>query len=261
VSKLRRKLTRLYDAILDDPTFRDFYDGVGYANYGYWEDGTTSGKAASDALVDRLLARLPSVRGEVLDVGCGHGGTTGRLQHHFGSENVTAVNLAHTQISATRTNAPGCRAAVMDAASLAFSSSSFDVVFSVEAAFHFETREDFLRDAHRVLRPGGSLLVGDVLVRAGLGRVPHANRNVDDLKAYQALLERIGFVEVHVEDVLDRAWKTFRRRYLHYATRRRQGSWLQSLRRTPYVGWAATRYLLNDWAITAYPLVSAKKAE
>lgn len=256
MTPLRRTLLRLYAAIFRDPLFVEFYDGAGYANYGYWHDDETSGKAASDALMDRLVEPVAHARGRVLDVACGQGGTTARLGHWFGPERVTAVNFQRSQIEAARCNAPGSHYAVMDAAQLAFAPESFGVACCVEAAFHFETREDFLRRTFEALQPNGTLLLADVIVRARLGRIPREN-DLPDADAFVALLEGIGFRDVVVEDVRERSWKTFKRRYLAFVLRRLSRP--SMLRYVPYLGWATTRFLLNDYAIRSYLLIRAQK--
>ncbi|HLQ37384.1 MAG TPA: methyltransferase domain-containing protein [Planctomycetota bacterium] len=258
MSRLARRLQRRYAALFRDPIGRAFFGDSGYANYGYWTADTTSAAAACDQLVDRLLAHLPRPPARVLDVACGHGGTTQRLARAFGAHAIVAVDLVPAHVAATAARTPGCRHAVMDAARLGFADASFDVVLCTEAAFHFETRERFLREAARVLRPGGHLLLADLILRAGAGRVPRANL-VRSMAAYRELLLRCGFHSAELEDITDKSWRAFRRRYAAFAVRQR--GLLVGTRRA--IGWLlfhSWRGLLTEYAIARYFLAVARKA-
>jgi len=260
----RESINRLYDRALISANYRRYFDDSGYYNFGYWDSGAKSQKEACEALVDELVGRVANRTGRILDVACGPGASTRRLLRYYAPGQVTGINISENQLAAARERAPGCGFALMDAAQLGFADDTFEAVMCVEAAFHFNTRERFLREALRVLKPGGSLVLSDILFRSFLkpigdfGHVPPANF-VESIADYRAGLEAAGFESLQVEDATERCLKGFRRHLAGWpASERKQGkiSLGQSLLMS-----AISAAIARHFGITckAYLIASARK--
>ncbi len=138
----------------------------GWLNLGLWEgDGGDPEEApvAVRTLVERIAADLPD-GGDVLDVANGLAAQDPVIAEVARPKSLTALNITWSQLEAGRERLrdAGARAVCGDAVRLPFTDGSFDGVISVEAAFHFSSRERFFAEAFRVLRPGGVLTMSDV---------------------------------------------------------------------------------------------------
>jgi SAM-dependent methyltransferase len=150
--------------------------------------------AGRRALVRRELSRLSP--GRALDVGCGPAGNSAVLRD-LGWD-VTALDYVHDSAVLARRRA--LNAVQSDARSLPFSDASFDLVLSSDAWEHITEDDEVAAESHRVLRPGGRLLV---MVPAGMDLWSGHDVALGHVRRYErdelvGVVEKAGFV---VDDV------------------------------------------------------------
>ena len=204
----------LYDRMILAPAMRAMYGHSGFYNVGYWLPGTVGLEDACRSLVRAHMDCVPSpgtVR-QVLDAGCGLGSGSAEMARHFNQARVTAINLSEAQIAFARQQHPAVDFQVMDACRMTFPSARFDLVLSVEAVFHFNTRADFLKEAFRVLRPGGQLVFSDILFKStewvGKWSVPEANLIVNSAD-FDGQCRSVGFELQQRTDITAASWLGF----------------------------------------------------
>jgi len=258
------RMIRTYDRTMVSRDYQQYFEDSGFYNFGYWNSHAKSQREASEALVDHLIDKIPNKEGRILDVACGPGGTTKRLLRSYAQDMITGINVSQAQIAEARKRAPGCTFHVMDATRLDFPEAQFDAVICVEAAFHFNTRDTFLRESLRVLKPGGSLVLSDMLLCkffrpfAELAKIPRANL-VASIAEFRSHLAAAGFEAIDVRDATQACLGGFRRHVARWPASERRGgrmgigkSLVASL-----VGWAMATYL--GIVCRTYLLASARK--
>jgi MPBQ/MSBQ methyltransferase len=197
-----------YDNIIRHPRMEVVYGASGYFNVGFWVDGILEQADACDRLVDEIAGGIDPAAREIIDVGCGVGAGTVRLAKHFPDARVTGCNISLWQLGEAKRRGVA-HVLEMDAAAMPLPAASVDAVSAMESAQHFDTREAFLNEAFRVLRPGGSIALADMLFadREAIGSwlLPAAN-HLEDPDTYAAVLASVGFTSIEVRDVTGLTW-------------------------------------------------------
>ncbi len=234
------------DVVVSEKEVVDYYDDceVDYRwvwnlkesrslHYGYWTDNT---KTLHEALlnVNNILIKKAGLKPEhhVLDAGCGVGGTAVFIAAHVGCR-VRGITLSEKQVASASQLAAEKNVADLvkfekrNFTSTGYPEDSFDAVCGIESICHANSKEDFLREAYRILKSGGRLVIIDFYKseRAFTAKEASIWRNwtsawkVPDFSKFSEILEamkRVGFREVSMSDETPHILPSARRLYRYF---------------------------------------------
>jgi len=197
-------------------------------HFGYW-DSSTKTLAAALQRENQILAEWARIgRSDcVLDAGCGVGGSAIYLGRKIGCR-VLGITLSESQVRTAKRNAARAKVSdlvdfeLRDFVATGLPAASFDVVWAVESVCHAEKKMDFLREAHRILRSGGRLIIADgfaiknelsgdeaALMRSWLEgwAVP----SIDTVEQFRSDIRAAGFQVAREQDATDNVLPSSRR--------------------------------------------------
>jgi cyclopropane fatty-acyl-phospholipid synthase-like methyltransferase len=219
-----------YDQTWDDYRFLWLNRDNLAIHCGYW-DAKTRNHADSLVRMNREMAeRILLCEGaRVLDAGCGVGGAAIWLAENYHAH-VTGITLVESQIRRARDYAlaHGVQDRVefelQDFRNTDYPDASFDVVWAQESVCYLLDKREFLREAFRLLKPGGRLVLLDFFRLAR----PYPERDealmqswlsgwaVPDLATGDEWVEwaqQIGFQDVKMDNIEVYARPSHRRLY------------------------------------------------
>jgi len=232
MTELHKKIIKYYDEC------QIFYD-LFWMNkknlaihYGFWEKGTRNLHEAlineNKAVAEKLDIKKSDI---ILDAGCGVGGTVIWVAENYGTK-VVGINISEKQVELAKEYAKKRKIEhlvsfeVKDFCNTGFPDESFTKIFGLESICYAEEKEDFIREAFRLLKPGGILVVADgFLKRKNLNKeeqqiltewytgwaLPNTGTTVSE---FHEKLAKIGFKKIEFEDRTQEVLPSSRRIYL-----------------------------------------------
>jgi tocopherol O-methyltransferase len=212
-----------YDEL--DHFYRDVWGE--HVHHGLWRTGRESREAAVRQLAELVAQEADLQAGHrVCDIGCGYGATARLIAERFGTE-VTAMTISPAQhafaLSTTGSkNVPRPTYLLGDWLSNTLPAESFDAAVAIESSEHMPDLAAFFRQAQRVLRPGGRLVICAWLSRehptpsqrkwllepiCREGRMPCMGTVSD----YERLARETGFEVKRVQDITRQVSSTWPR--------------------------------------------------
>jgi cyclopropane fatty-acyl-phospholipid synthase-like methyltransferase len=136
-------------------------------HFGFWEDGVTN---LTEAIIkqNQVMAAMAQIKptDKVLDAGCGVGGSSLWLAKHIGCQ-VTGITITPKQVISANENAKKAGVAdktqffELDYLNTSFPDQYFDVIWAIESVCHAPDKRAFLKEAARILKPGGMIIIAD----------------------------------------------------------------------------------------------------
>ncbi|KAF9044767.1 S-adenosyl-L-methionine-dependent methyltransferase [Hymenopellis radicata] len=212
-----------------------------WLNMGYWKETDIFPEACLALALKLIGASRCKPASRVLDVGHGSGeslitllthpsaptpsrltGITSLPSHHARSkERIEALHLSDktTLYLGDAVYRPG----VSNHPLAPQSDVQYDAILALDCAYHFRTRDDFLRQSLAHLAPGGRIALADICIRLPWPSLSLTSRflltvlkimhrqNCVSLEEYEIRMREMGYVDVKTEDVSNEVFPGFLR--------------------------------------------------
>lgn len=226
-----RSVAEMYDQ--DDLSACSLFAG-NFINFGFWDHPigkskiSVSQRIESEKNLYRFVAKSLGMNNndKVLEIACGQGVGSVLVLNEFNTKEIHGIDFSKAQIlrakelnsEAIRNNSNKISFQQGSAEKIPYESNSFEKIFSIEAAQHFDNLDLFSKEANRVLKPGGKLAIASFFGTSNESHQPLSSMiqtirdGIDKATPIQKLentLAKNGFKNITIESIGKNVWHGF----------------------------------------------------
>jgi cyclopropane fatty-acyl-phospholipid synthase-like methyltransferase len=212
-----KKVRKYYDYLWSKSARWQVCDETLGFHAGFFEQGIRTIKEAvlnMNEFVGRLLTLDDEKPMEILDAGCGVGGTPIYLAQKYPNIRFTGITISPVEVKSARKFAK--KRNISDITFLlgnyletGFPDNSFDGVFALESMEYARDKKDFVKEMHRILKPGGKIAVvggfrTDIPLHSFTRKLydlyckERGNPDLPNINLFKSYLEMEGFREINI---------------------------------------------------------------